>query len=243
MEQDSSCNDPLINDSASNASSDDDDDNSLILDPTSILSLEELKKHSASVDATGVVYLSRIPPFMKPTKLRSLLSKYGKLGRIYLAPEDAKITAKRKKYKHNKRINYTEGWVEFLDKKVARATANHLNNTIIGGKKRSYYHDDLWMMKYLPKFKWNDLTEQIAYELKVKDQKLKNELAQTLRENKIYMKNVEKAKMIHGIQEKKSKTTKVDQTSLLKKQRTFKQRPVLQNESATKMSILSRIFS
>jgi ESF2/ABP1 family protein len=102
---------------------------------------------------------------MKPTKLRSLLSKYGKLGRIYLAPEDAKITARRKKYKHNKRINYTEGWVEFLDKKVARATANHLNNNIIGGKKRSYYYDDIWVMKYLPKFKWNHLTEQIAYEL------------------------------------------------------------------------------
>jgi ESF2/ABP1 family protein len=156
---------------ASNASLRDTDDefvsdnDSLNLDPTSVLSLENLQKHSASIDASGVVYLSRIPPFMKPTQLRSLLSKYGKLGRIYLAPEDIKITARRKKYKHNKRINYTEGWVEFLDKKVARATASHLNNNIIGGKKRSYYYDDIWVMKYLPKFKWNHLTEQIAYEL------------------------------------------------------------------------------
>ncbi len=134
-------------------------------DPFSILSASDLKKHSAALESSGVVYLSRIPPFMKPTKLRSLLAKYGKLGRIYLAPEDAKITAKRKKYKHNKRINYVEGWVEFLDKKVGRRTAAHLNNNIIGGKKRSYYHDDIWVMKYLPKFKWNHLTEQIAYEL------------------------------------------------------------------------------
>ena len=27
----------------------------------------------------------------------------------------------------------------------------------VGGKKRSYYHDDLWNIKYLPKFKWTHL--------------------------------------------------------------------------------------
>jgi ESF2/ABP1 family protein len=90
------------------------------------LSLELLKKFQKQVDSTGVCYLSSIPPFMKPTKLRSLLAKYGKLGRIYLSPEDPKISARRKKYKHNKRIHYTEGWVEFLDKKVARSTADLL---------------------------------------------------------------------------------------------------------------------
>ena len=36
---------------------------------------------------TGVVYLSRIPPFMKPQKVRYLLQAYGEIGRIYLAPE------------------------------------------------------------------------------------------------------------------------------------------------------------
>ena len=35
----------------------------------------------------GVVYLSRIPPFMRPRKIRHLLSKYGTIGRIYLQPE------------------------------------------------------------------------------------------------------------------------------------------------------------
>ena len=35
----------------------------------------------------GVVYLSRVPPFMRPRKVRHLLSQYGTLGRVYLQPE------------------------------------------------------------------------------------------------------------------------------------------------------------
>lgn len=35
----------------------------------------------------GVCYLSRIPPHMKPLKLRHLLSQFGEVLRIYLAPE------------------------------------------------------------------------------------------------------------------------------------------------------------
>lgn len=35
----------------------------------------------------GIVYLSRIPPFMKPLKVRHLLSQYGEVGRVFLQPE------------------------------------------------------------------------------------------------------------------------------------------------------------
>jgi ESF2/ABP1 family protein len=35
------------------------------------------------------VYISRVPPFMKPAKIRHLLSQHGEIGRIYLAPEGA----------------------------------------------------------------------------------------------------------------------------------------------------------
>jgi ESF2/ABP1 family protein len=49
------------------------------------------------------------------------------------------------------------------------------------------------------------LTEQIAYELKVKEQKLKTELSQARRENNLYLKNVDKAKMIENIHEKKKR--------------------------------------
>jgi len=37
--------------------------------------------------APGVVYLSRIPPFMQPRKVRHPFSPFGTVGRIYLQPE------------------------------------------------------------------------------------------------------------------------------------------------------------
>ena len=52
--------------------------------------------------------------------------------------------------------------MEFHDKRVAKTVALMLNNTPIGGKKRSYYHDDLWNIKYLSKFRWTHLTEKIG---------------------------------------------------------------------------------
>lgn len=96
------------------------------------LTTEELEKFQKEINKTGVVYLSRIPPFMKPVKLKQLLSKYAEIGRIYLAPEDPKIAARRKKYAKNNKQNFTEGWVEFKDKKQAKAVAAMLNTQQIG---------------------------------------------------------------------------------------------------------------
>ena len=98
---------------------------------------------------------------MKPMKLRQLLSVYGELDRMYLAPEDPSVRLRRKKFGGNTGKNFVEGWVEFKDKKKARATAEMLNGKAIGGKRRSAYYSDLWNMRYLPKFKWDNLIEEI----------------------------------------------------------------------------------
>lgn len=151
----------------------------------------------------GIVYLSRVPPFMKPDKVRHLLSAYGDIGKVFLSPEDPKITARRRKYKNQKRPHYTEGWVEFLDKKDAKAVAKMLNAKSIGGAGRSRYKEDLWNLKYLQGFKWTQLTEQIAYEKAVRDQKLRVEMQQAKKENELYLKQVAKSKMIKSILERK----------------------------------------
>ena len=52
--------------------------------------------------------------------------------------------------------------MEFEDKKVAKRVVAMLNGNAIGGKRRSAYHYDLWNLKYLPKFKWDQLTEEIG---------------------------------------------------------------------------------
>jgi hypothetical protein len=77
-------------------------------------------------------------------------------------PVDAKRAYLRRKFTSTKKAHYTEGWVEFKDKKVARTVAEMLNAQPIGGKKGSRWRDDIWTMKYLPKFKWYMLTEQVG---------------------------------------------------------------------------------
>ncbi|KAG4095536.1 hypothetical protein H8356DRAFT_996394 [Neocallimastix lanati (nom. inval.)] len=236
------------------------------------LSENKIKKFNVQHQKTGVVYLSKIPPFMKPIKLRHLLSRYAKIGRIYLAAEDEKIAHRRKKYGGNRKRNYTEGWVEFLDKREAKLVVKHLNNHIIGGKKSSWYHDDIWNMKYLHGFKWIHLTERIAYEKAVRAQKLKAEMAQASRESNVIIRNVEKAKMIESMEKRKlEKLQDNEESSVVKKAkvsesnssnndsfqnpetikiiRKYKQRKPVNPEKKTEVinpkqkSVLSKIFS
>ncbi len=97
--------------------------------------------------------MSRIPPFMKPNKARSIFEEYGEVTRLYLAEEDAQFRLKRKENGGNASKQFREGWIEFADKKIAKRVAESLNNTPMGGKKGDYYHDDLWNLKYLKNFK------------------------------------------------------------------------------------------
>lgn len=147
----------------------------------------------------GVVYLGAIPPRMKPTKLRQLLTPFGELDRVYLTPEDPSARIKRKKYGGNTGKNFTEGWVEFLDKKKARRCAEMLNGTQIGGKRRNAHYSDLWMLKYLPKFKWDNLLEEIEYQKAIREQKMQLELAAAKKERDFYLQKVEQSKQIEAM--------------------------------------------
>jgi len=168
------------------------------------LSKAKLQKHLAAAENTGVVYLSHIPPFLKPNKLRDLLSGMGtEVLRVYLAPEDTKARAGRLRAGGNKKKKFTEGWVEFDDKRRAKRIASTLNNTPIGGLNRGFYTHDLWNVKYLHKFKWSHLTYKIAYESRVRRDKMQAELSHAKKESSFYLQKVEQAKAIDAMEERK----------------------------------------
>lgn len=167
------------------------------------LTPEQLAKEQKKIKKTGVCYLSKIPPYMKPAKLRSVLSRFGKIDRLFLKPEDNSTYTKRVKYGGNKKKNYTAGWVEFINKKDAKLCAGTLNGNKLGGKKTSYYYDDIINIKYLSAFKWFDLTQQIAKENEIRQAKLSMELSQQQKLNKSFINNVEKSKMINNMQNKR----------------------------------------
>lgn len=172
----------------------------------------KLKKRLQFVNAlkkthhkTGVVYLSSIPPYMKPAKMRQILSRFGEVDRLFLKREDEMKHRQRVKSGGNKKIKYEEGWAEFIRKRDAKLCASTLNGNIIGGKKGNFYHDDILNVKYLPGFKWADLTEQIARENDIRQAKFEMEMSQANKLNAEYIRNVEKSKMLQNMQKSKKR--------------------------------------
>jgi ESF2/ABP1 family protein len=129
---------------------------------------------------------------------------------------------KRVKSGGNTRKMYTEGWVEFLDKREAKHVAECLNNTPLGGKKGFYYRDDIWNMRYLKKFKWHHLTEKMSYERQIREQRLKVQISQARRENTQYMEDVDQAQRIEHKTKKGAGGKKVKEDPT-RKRRTFNQ--------------------
>ena len=74
--------------------------------------------------------------------------------------------------------------------------AQRLNNTKVGGKRRSRYHECLWNIKYLPRFKWAHLNERLAYEKAVRQQRMRTEIAQVKRETNFFIESVDKSKRL-----------------------------------------------
>ncbi|GCB77254.1 hypothetical protein scyTo_0019974, partial [Scyliorhinus torazame] len=101
--------------------------------------------------------------------------------------------------------SFTEGWVEFQNKAVAKRVAASLHNAPIGTRKRSRFHDDLWNIKYLHRFKWTHLSERLAYEKLVHRQRMRAEVSQAKRETNFFLQNVEKSKGLEKLQEVKKK--------------------------------------
>ncbi|KAI9756042.1 MAG: hypothetical protein M4579_004012 [Chaenotheca gracillima] len=167
------------------------------------LTLAQLDAHNRRLRKTGVIYISRIPPYMSPAKVRSLLTPYGALGRIFLTPESSQIHSARVRSHGNKKRSFVDGWVEFESKRDAKLAAETLNAQAVGGKKGGWYHDDLWNMKYLTGFKWADLVEQVKNEEAERAGRLRVGRERGRKEEKEFLKGVERAKVWETKERKK----------------------------------------
>jgi ESF2/ABP1 family protein len=75
----------------------------------------------------------------------------------------------------------------------------------MGGKKRGRWHDEVWNIKYLSGVKWSNLVEQIQNENKEREVRMRNEISKGKDENRRFLENVEKGKMIDGIAAKRKR--------------------------------------
>ena len=114
------------------------------------LSLTATEDFNKKLKKRGVLYMARIPPKMTPTKVKSLLSEFGEVTRVYLVEEDATVRKRRKKeFGGSGGKRYIEGWVEFTNKRKAQHVAQSLNNTPISNHKRNpHYGTDQFLFSY-----------------------------------------------------------------------------------------------
>ncbi|XP_031149008.1 activator of basal transcription 1 [Sander lucioperca] len=211
----------------------------------------------------GILYLGHVPPRFRPKHLRNLLSAYGEIGRIFLQPEDG-LVRRRKKKSGLRRCDFTEGWVEFRDKRVAKRVAASLNNTPMGTRKRQRFSSDLWSIKYLHRFQWTHLSERLAYEQTVLQQRLRTEVSQAKRETNFYLNNVDKSAHMDTVRRKRQKdgqqvdertwdftqrqTEEEIQTKKKKKRDSVTQKHLskarlIQQKSQSNVSLLAKIFN
>ena len=157
---------------------------------------------------TGIIYLSSLPPYLKPSALKSLLLQrnFGPINRIFLTPATPTTSSSKRS---NKRKTYTDGWVEFTSKRTAKICAETLNATIVGGKKGGWYHDDVWNMKYLRGMKWDDLMDQVQRERAEREAKRRIEDSRAKKEEKIFIEGVEKGRVVEGIRKKNEERGRV----------------------------------
>lgn len=105
------------------------------------LSLAKTEDFNEKLRKRGVLYIARIPPRMTPTKVKSLLSEFGEVTRVYLVEEDPTVRKRRKKVNGGSGgKRYIEGWVEFASKKIAKHVAASLNTTAITNQKRNPHY-------------------------------------------------------------------------------------------------------
>lgn len=246
-----------------NCEDDNDDGEALDLD---INEEDEPEKPKGKKCIPGIVYLGHIPPRMRPKHMRTMLSVYGEIGRIFLQPEDHCVKRKKKKAGSNS-SSFTEGWVEFRDKRIAKRVAASLHNTAMANKKKSRFISDLWSIKYLHRFQWCHLSERLAYEQTVYHQRMRTEISQAKKETNFYLASVEKSQRLENLRKKKEKKGEVVE----EKTWDYKQRPTeeeihlkrfknkalskknlqkaqeksktIQNKAQSNVSLLAKIFS
>lgn len=139
--------------------------------------LEELQTKKAKVKAAryqekqqqaGIVYIGRVPPLVGPTAVRSMLSQFGTILRVFFQPESDESLARRRSKQRSAARRYDCGWIEFSDKRHAKKCAVVLNGQSMSGNTKSRaLRDDLWMLQYLSKVKWDDLRLQHQHESEI----------------------------------------------------------------------------
>merc|ERR1711879_443543 len=201
----------------------------------------------------GLIWISTIPEGMNPAVIRQIFSKYGDVARIYLEPYnhnsgpsgDAKdlIEGKKKNRASYNTGRFKEGRIEFESKTVAKKIVETMNMSEIAEKKHGAWSGQFWSLKYLSKFKWENLHEQLEHERQVRKKVIREEFQKAKEEQNEYLKQVAESKKVKSIAKRKNNEGSDSQNS--GKEVKIKQRKVAheyETDKKPESKLLSKFF-
>ena len=144
---------------------------------------------------------SRIPPFMRPSTVRHLLTPFGPITKLFLTPEPPAHHTARVRAGGNKKRSFTDGWIEFGSHKSAKTCVAAINGQTMGG--RGWYRDDVWNARYLRGFGWDDLMEGVRAEEREREERVRVGVRRERKEREEFLRGVERAKVEGGKRRKR----------------------------------------
>ncbi len=104
----------------------------------------------------------------------------------------------------NGQRRYEEGWIEFVDKNLAKFVALTFNGQQMGGKKADRHHDDIWALRYLSGFKWEHLVK-IGFEENItRKKKLNKKVQEAKKEHDEFLSRADRAQQVRALLRKKA---------------------------------------
>ena len=150
----------------------------------------------------GVVYISRLPPYLKPRSLRQLFAVHGPISNLFLTPESpAQYHNRVRVHNGNKKRQYTDGWVEFEKKKHAKSCVDAINGRTTAegfghhGSKGKWYRDDVWSVKYLRGFSWEDLMQSTRIEDREREERIRFGIRKEIKEHDAFLAGIQNSKI------------------------------------------------
>lgn len=127
---------------------------------------------SSAEVSRGIVYFSSVPRNMRPSEVRNHFNKFGTILRMRFIPYPKK---ERRPGGPLLPLQYKEGWMEFSAAKDARLAAATMNSSPVECKRTRHCYGQLWTVKYLDDFVFENLAE--AREEERRDRRLKETAA------------------------------------------------------------------
>lgn len=104
----------------------------------------------------GVIYFSSVPRNMRPNELRQHFNRFGEILRMKFIPFPKK---ERRRGGILCPLQYKEGWLEFSSQSDAIKAADEMNARPVNCKRLRKCFGQLWIVKYLRNFSFDDLAD------------------------------------------------------------------------------------